>query len=111
MNNRLKELRYKLNLSADDMGAFIGVSHASISDWENGKRPIPASKQKLLCEVYNVNPEWLETGRGDMFLRKKSVAEIEKAAFLRVIKDYWGDLPPKHKELLGRFFKSAKKDE
>lgn len=67
MNSRLKELRKTLNLTQKEFGARIGLKTSSYSDIENG-RLLPTERNiSLICSAFNVNEEWLRTGKGDMF--------------------------------------------
>lgn len=66
MNNRLKELRNALKMSQESFAEKIGVSRITVSQWENGEKPISKSGLKLLYGSINVNPTWLETGEGVM---------------------------------------------
>lgn len=72
MNNRLKELRNALKMSQESFAETIGVSRITVSQWENGEKPISKSGLKLLYGSINVNQTWLETGEGPMFTVEKS---------------------------------------
>lgn len=67
MDKRLKELRNRLGLTQKEFGEKIGVTNFTISDIEKGKRTLTDRNMNLICEKYNVNKEWLETGSGEMF--------------------------------------------
>jgi len=56
----VKKLRDKLIMSQEEFAAFLGVSFASISRWENGKyEPTIKIKRRIveLCKEYNVELE------------------------------------------------------
>lgn len=68
MSNRIKAVREALKLSQREFGEKLGVSRDVISNIEYNR---VAPKELLLrhmCELYHVNPHWLETGDGEMFL-------------------------------------------
>ena len=67
MNTRIKELRNYLKLNQKDFGNSIGL-RSSISEIENGKAPITERTIIAICSKFNVNEEWLKTGRGEMFV-------------------------------------------
>lgn len=67
MNTRIKELRNYLNLSQKDFGNNIGLQHSSLSDIERGKAPVTERTIIAICSKFNVNEEWLKTGKGEMF--------------------------------------------
>ena len=67
LSNRVKAIREALKLSPREFGEKLGVSRDVISNIEYN-RVLP--KELLLrhiCELYNVNQHWLETGEGEMF--------------------------------------------
>lgn len=80
MNNRLKMLRKSLGLTLSDFGEKIGKAQNTVSNYENGKRQIDTSILKLICSTFNVNPDWLLNGTGEMFLddasRQQEVSDI-----------------------------------
>lgn len=67
MNERLKELRHKLNISQKKLGEKIGLTQGTIADIERGKSSLTSRSAKEICRVFRVNPQWLETGEGEMF--------------------------------------------
>jgi len=54
-------------LSQVDFSAALGVTQASISQYESGRRIPDTGFLTKLCSVYNVNLTWLLTGEGEMF--------------------------------------------
>lgn len=67
MNERIKELRNALGLSGEKFGNQIGLTRATISNIENGNRNLTEQSILSICREFNVNEEWLRTGKGDMF--------------------------------------------
>ena len=100
LKDRVRELRTALGLKLWEMGEKLGISHGAYSDWERGKNNVPESKRQLICSVFNVNKTWLDTGKGEMFVAAKSPEDLDREAFLRIVCDYWRDLPERHKELV-----------
>ncbi len=72
MNNRIKEIRKTLNLTMDKFGARVGVNKSAISRIEKGINGVTEQMFKLICSEFNVNEEWLRTGKGQMFNETKS---------------------------------------
>lgn len=67
MCNRIRALREALRLSQRQFGEKLGVSRDVIGNLEYGRvEPKPLFLQHL-CQLYKVNPVWLETGEGAMF--------------------------------------------
>lgn len=52
----------------------LGVSRGAISD-AKAKNKVPSDWMLKLFRAYSLNPFWLETGRGAMFLREDEVRE------------------------------------
>ena len=66
MNERIKELRKRLNLSQTEFGKIIGASRDMIATYESG-RVIPADTVvELICMKFHVSRLWLTTGEGPM---------------------------------------------
>ncbi|WP_343101914.1 helix-turn-helix transcriptional regulator [Romboutsia sp. MSSM.1001216sp_RTP31141st1_G3_RTP31141_220114] len=68
MKSRLKEIRKALNLTQKEFGEKIGLSDSNISNLEKGNINLIDRNIKSICAIYNVNREWFETGKGEMFL-------------------------------------------
>lgn len=72
MNERIKELRKEyLHLSQTEFGERLGVSRSVINNIERNALARPDQKLsliKLMCNVFNVNEEWIVNGVGDMFV-------------------------------------------
>jgi len=67
MNERLKSLRLKQKMNQSEFGSRIGLTTSAISDIERGKvKTITEGNIKLICREFNINEEWLRTGRGEM---------------------------------------------
>ncbi len=58
-SERLKELRLEEQLSVQDLGKAIGVSHAAISRWENGLRVPNIIYLVALAKFFKVSTDYL----------------------------------------------------
>lgn len=67
MNERVKELRAALGLSAEKFGSRIGVTRSAISKMELGVCKISEQSIISICREFNVNEDWLRNGTGEMF--------------------------------------------
>ena len=67
MKDRLRELRECLNLSRVSFGEKIGVSGDVINNLERGRVEMKELTFNLIVKTYNVSPEWLRSGIGEMF--------------------------------------------
>ena len=76
MNERLRALRRELGKSQAEFGKAIGLSQRSISEMEVGTNAITDRKFDAICKTFNVNPEWLRDGVGEMFVEIAPEEEI-----------------------------------
>lgn len=92
MNARIKELREKLGLSQSDLGKALGIGRSAISRIESGTNALTETNIRLLCQQFNINRNWLETGNGNPFLsdddailteivNKYKLSALDKEAF------------------------------
>lgn len=66
MNKRLTEIRKSKNLTMEEFGLALGVTKTAISRLEKGERNLTEQMIKLICREFNINEEWLRTGKGTM---------------------------------------------
>ena len=116
MNERIKELRKALDLSGDKFGQSIGLTRFAISNIENGRYSITEQTIIAICHIYNVNEDWLRTGKGYMFNRTKGtlLSEIQKQFSLsdfqtNIVKTYL-ELSDKDKASIDKFINSCMKN-
>jgi transcriptional regulator with XRE-family HTH domain len=69
VGERVRMLRKKLGLHQDKFALPLGVKKSHISLIECGKRGLKKPLIKLLGEIYKANPEWIQTGEGEMFFQ------------------------------------------
>ena len=67
MSNRIKAVREALKLSQREFGERLGVSRDVISNIEYNRVQPKELLVRHMCEMYNINELWLETGEGEMF--------------------------------------------
>ncbi len=67
MHNRIKAVRKALDLSQREFGERLGVSRDVISNIEYGRVQPRELLLRHICELYNVNENWLRSGEGAMF--------------------------------------------
>lgn len=70
INERFIELRKACKKTQTDFGKVLGISVSGISAIETGQRSVTEKHLIMLSnwDEYNVNIDWLRTGKGDMFL-------------------------------------------
>ncbi len=67
MNERVKLIRKRLGLTQEQLAQRLGIGKAALSMIETGKTGLSTRNRNILVQELNVNPEWLETGRGEIF--------------------------------------------
>lgn len=72
MKERFKELRKSLNMTQSEIGSVIGITKSTVSLIESGKQNLTERNMQTLTKELDVNPLWLKTGEGDMFLSIKT---------------------------------------
>lgn len=65
---RVKIVRKALGLNMEKFGGKLGIKKAAISLIENNKNKLTQANIKAICREYGVNPIWLTTGKGEMFV-------------------------------------------
>lgn len=86
---RFRQVRKCLKMTQTDFGEKIGKTMRSVQEYERGTRNITDGVLLNLQETFNVNPNWLRTGTGSMFLEEKSNIKTESASTTFVeIKEY-----------------------
>lgn len=76
ISNRLKLLRKTLSLKQSDIAGVLMIKQNSYSMIETGKGELTDRNLKLICDVFSVNPIWLKTGKGEIFLEKSTENDI-----------------------------------
>lgn len=75
---RVKMVRQKLGLNQVEFADNLGIEQGSLSDIERGRvKAVSMGVKRALKECFSVNIDWLETGKGEMFL---PVGHITEAA-------------------------------
>jgi len=69
INERIRELRKHLGLTQAEFGRRIGIIQGHLTGIEREKKNVTQKTLKVICAVYGVSEEWLENGRGEMFLQ------------------------------------------
>jgi len=67
MNERIKKLRKTLNLTQQEFADKLNIKRGAIANYEIGRNEPIDAVISLICKEYNVNEEWLRTGKGEMF--------------------------------------------
>lgn len=68
LNENLKEIRSKLALSQSDIARSLGMHAVQYGSYERGDRKPSADVLEKLVTKFNVNINYLLTGKGSMFI-------------------------------------------
>jgi transcriptional regulator with XRE-family HTH domain len=67
IGERLKIIRKKLSLNQKNLTKELGLSQGLYSNYESGRVKLSGKLIALLSIKFNINPDWLLTGEGEMF--------------------------------------------
>ena len=64
MKDRIRRIRKDLNMNQTEFGAEIGATQKMVTTYETGAVLPDKPIRMLICQKFNVNETWLETGDG-----------------------------------------------
>lgn len=64
---RVRLIRKQLEMTQEQLAQRLGVGKAALSMIETGKASLSTRNKNILVQDFNVNPEWVDTGKGKMF--------------------------------------------
>ena len=67
MGGRVKLIRKALGMTQEQLAQRLGVGKTALSMIETGKARLSSRNRNLLVQELNVNPDWIDTGKGEMF--------------------------------------------
>lgn len=79
LSDRIKTIRKNEGLTQIAFGEKLSVTRDVISNFESGRVEPKPIFLNYLCEIFNINKDWLFTGNGEMY---NSLTEDEELAFL-----------------------------
>lgn len=63
MKDRIKRIRTDAGMTQEEFGKAIGATRGMVTTYEKGTVPTQSTRM-LICQKFNVNETWLETGEG-----------------------------------------------
>jgi len=78
IHDRLKQIRNSLKLSIRDFSKEIHYSHSLYGQVEYGNREPSDRIIQLIVSKFNVNKDWLISGKGTMFSSEAKDLRLEK---------------------------------
>lgn len=82
IGDRIKHLRKELDLTQALFAEKIGLKATAIGLYESGDRTVTERSIVSICQIFDVNEEWLRTGKGEMF------KQDEKAIISQLTREY-----------------------
>lgn len=76
MNERIKELRKRLNLTQQEFADRLSIKRGAVANYEVGRNTPSDSVIALICREFNVSERWLREGDGEMFLPQDDADEL-----------------------------------
>ena len=77
INDRLKIVRKSLNVSQREFSKRIFISQSLYADIEKGNIEPKERFLRLISSQYNVNLDWIKTGKGDMYSQSPPDLRLE----------------------------------
>lgn len=82
MNKRIKELRKDLGLTQEQFSKKIGIKRNTLANYEIGRNEPIDGIVFSICREFDVNEEWLRTGKGEKFAPPLESELAKQAAIL-----------------------------
>lgn len=112
IGKRIKNIREMKTLTQKEFGEQIGVSRDVIGNIEYGRVEVKENIIKLVILMFNINEDWLRTGKGEMFIdpdilslegyiKKRGMTDLE----LDIVKAYL-ELEPQIRQAVLEHFKN-----
>lgn len=80
MKDRIRAVRKSKGLSQQAFADKLSLSMSIVEKYERGARVPPERTVADICRVFKVNPIWLNTGDGEMFVEQDKHDRISKWA-------------------------------
>jgi len=77
VNERIKQVRSVLKITQVEFSKQIYISQGSYNEIETGVRKANDRIIQLICSQFNINKDWLNTGKGGMFDKEKPDIGLE----------------------------------
>lgn len=94
--NIIRELRKRADLQQKELAAEVGVSVATVSDWETQKKDPSGPRLQKLAEIFGVDP-LVVLGRGTPEINKKA-AEAPRTLEARIVSFGMDQLPESERQ-------------
>ena len=90
IGKRFRLIREKIGLTQTDFGEKLGIQFQHVSKYERGESVPTWENLRKLNDLYDVNINWLLTGKGKMFLSPITYS-MEDGELIEKVKDLDSD--------------------
>ena len=73
---RIKQVRKSQKMTQAEFANEIAVSTTTVCQLEVGRYNISRSTKHILCSRFHINPDWLDTGEGEMYVEANTVEYV-----------------------------------
>jgi len=77
VNQRIKQIRATLGIPQREFASQVFISQSTFGEIETGTRRVNDRIIQLISTQFNVNRDWIKTGKGEMFRADKSSLDLE----------------------------------
>lgn len=87
INERIRELRFFVGKNQQEFATQLGLKQSMLSRIENGTLEMPTDALGELFRIYQVHPNWLFFGEGDVYLNKSNDFKVPPGHILLAAED------------------------
>lgn len=77
MKNRIRQIRKDVNMTQEKFAKRLGLKRQTIATYETGRSEPMDNVIVSICREFNINENWLRTGKGD---KSKSLIKNQEIA-------------------------------
>ena len=86
---KLKQIRQKLLLTQDEFAGALEMKSRAYAAYERNENKPPLFMLEMLCNDYDVNLNWLISGKGNMFnSAPENVSSDFKDEIIKTVEEY-----------------------
>lgn len=86
---KLKQIRQKLLLTQDEFAGALEMKSRAYAAYERNENKPPLFMLEMLCNDYDVNLNWLISGKGNMFnSAPENVSSDIKDEIIKTVEEY-----------------------
>jgi len=87
VSQRLKTIRLKTKLSVEKFAVEIDLADSTYHNYEIGKSDTPATVLTKIVDKFNVNPYYLLSGEGNVFLNEEDFIALYNSEFEHILNE------------------------